>query len=178
MNFDDSIYPLTEFLIDNNFSVTKKEQHFVEYSANSAIITVAYNILEYVFYISVGQNSKSLTELTPLEVKEVFREDGFQFQSTLTIDNLISFLNGAGKGILLGDKKIFKELKEFTERKSKEFTRQIIQLQNTKSADKAWTQKDYANFIKCIDRTEKDLLPESYLKKYKIALDKLKHQTK
>lgn len=177
MNFEQSIYPLTEFLANNNFSITKKEQHFIEYSTNSAIIIAAYANLEYLFYNHVGQNSKSLVELTPIAVKEIFKDDSFQLQSTLTIENLIFFLKTVGKSILLGDKKIFKELNDFSERQSRECTKQIIQLQNIQGADKAWTQKDYINFIKCIDRTEKDLLPESYLKKYKIAIDKLQWQT-
>jgi hypothetical protein len=177
MNFEESIYPLTEFLTDNNFSVTNKSLHFIEYSSNSATITVAYANLEYLFYTHVGQNSKSLIELTPIVVKEVFKDASFHFQSTLTIDNLISFLKGVGKSIVLGDKKIFKELTEFSERKSREYTKQIIYLQNIQWADKAWIQKDYVNFIKCIDKTEKTLLPESYLKKYKIAVDKLQKRT-
>jgi len=177
MNFEQSISPLTEFLTDNNFSVTKKEQHFIEYSTNSAIITVGYAKLEYLFYTYVGQSSKSLVELTPIVVKEVFKDDSFILQSTLTIDNLISFLSSVGKPIILGDKKTFNELNEFSERQSREYTKQIIQLQNIQGADKAWTQKDYINFIKCIDRTEKDLLPDSYLKKYKIAVNKLQRQT-
>lgn len=178
MNFDQSTYPLTEFLTDNNFSVTKKEQHFIEYSSKSAIITIAYANLEYLFYTHVGQDSKSLVELTPIVVKEVFKDDRFQLQSTLTIENLISFLKTSGKLIVSGDKEIFKKLNEFSDGQSREYTRRIIHLQNIQGADKAWTQKDYANFIKCIDRAEKDLLPESYLKKYKIAVDKSQRQTR
>ncbi len=177
MNFEQSIYPLTEFLTDNNFSVAYKEQHFIRYSTNSTIITVAYANLEYLFYTHVGQDSKSLVELTPIAVREVFKDDSFQFQSTLTIENLILFLKTSGKLIISGDKKIFKELIEFSERQSKEYTRQINHSQNIQGADKAWKQKDYLNFIKCIDRTEKDLLPESYLKKYKIAVDKSQRWT-
>ena len=135
MNFEQSIYPLTEFLTDNNFSVTYKEQHFIKYSTNSVIITVAYASLEYLFYTHIGQDSKSLVELTPIAIKEVFKDDSFQFQSTLTIDNLVSVLKGIGKSIVLGDKKTFKELTEFSERQSREFTKQIIQEQNMYSTD-------------------------------------------
>ena len=173
MNFEDSIYPLTEFLTTNDFLVTKREQHFIQYSTNSAIITVAYASLEFVFYTHIGQDSKSLIELTPIAVKEVFGDDRFQFQSTLTVDNLISFLKTAGRSVMLGDKKTFEKLNEFAEHRSREYTRKITHKQNIQDADKAWTVKDYTNFIKYIDRTEKDLLPKSYLKKYKIALDKL-----
>ena len=127
MNFEESIYPLTEFLQDNDFSVTNNSLHFIEYSSNSAIITVAYANLEYLYYTHVGQNSKSLVELTPIAIKEVFKDDSFQFQSTLTIDNLISFFKEAGKAIVLGDKKILKELNDFSERQSREYTKQLIQ---------------------------------------------------
>ena len=177
MNFEQSIYQLTKFLTDNDFLVTKKEEHFIEYSTKSTIITVAYSNLEYLFYTHVGQDSKSLVELTPIAVKEVFKDDSFKLQSTLTIDNLISFLKTTGKFIVLGDKKIFEKLNKFSEYQSRQYTRQIIHSQNIQGADNAWTQKNYINFIKFIDRTEKDLLLESYFKKYKIAVDKLQRQT-
>lgn len=138
MNFDQSLYPLTEFLTGNNFSVTKKEQHYIEYSSKSTIITIAYANLEYLFYTHVGQKSKSLVELTPILVKDVFKDDRFQFQSTLTIDNLISFFKTSGKLILLGDKESFKNLNEFSERQSREYTRRISHLQNIQGADNAW----------------------------------------
>jgi hypothetical protein len=178
MNFDQSIHPLTEFLTGNNFSVTKSEQHYIEYSSKSAIITIAYAKLEYLFYTHVGQESKSLVELTPIAVKDVFKDDRFQFQSTLTIDNLISFLKTSGNLIVLGDKETFKKLNEFSERQSREYTRRIIHLQNIQGADNAWSQKDYTKFINCIDKVEKDLIPESYIKKYKIALNKSQRQTR
>lgn len=155
MNFEQSIYPLTEFLTGNGFSVTNKEQHFIRYSTNSTIITVSYANLEYLFYTHVGQDSKLLIELTPIAVTEVFKDNSFQFQSTLTIENLISFFKTSGKLIIAGDKKIFQNLIEFSEHQSKVYTRQIIHLQNIQDADKSWTQKDYINFIKCIDRQKK-----------------------
>jgi hypothetical protein len=173
MNFEELIYPLTELLIDNHFSVTNKSPHLIEYSSNFATIRIAYANLEKLFYTYVGQNPTSLIELTPTSAKEVFNDNRFQFQSTLTIDNLISFLQGNGKAILSGDKNAFIKLNEFSERQSKEYTRRIIQSQNIQSADEAWIQKDYVNFVRFIDKTEKHLLPESYLKKYKIALGKL-----
>jgi hypothetical protein len=178
MNFEESIYPLTEFLLDNNFSVTKKSVHFIEYSSSSATISVAYASLEYSFYIHAGQNSKSLTELTPIAIKEVFKDDSFRFQSTLTIDNLMSLLKTTGKSIVIGDKDVFNALEEFADNRSREYTRKIVELQNIQWADNAWIQKDYLNFIKFIDKTEKNLLPESYQKKYKIAVDKLQKRTK
>ena len=177
MNFDQLIYPLTEFLADYNFSVTKKEQHFIEYFSNSAVITVSYANLEYLFYTHVGQDPKSLVELTPIAVREVFKDDRFRLQSTLTIENLIQFFKTTGKHIVSGDKEAFEKLHEYSEHRSREYTKQIIHLQNIDGADKAWKQKDYTRFIEFIDNAEKDLLSETYLKKYRIAVDKLQRRT-
>jgi hypothetical protein len=177
MNFEETIHPLTKYLVENNFFVKNKFLHFIEYAKDSATITVAYDNREYLFYTHVGQNSKSLVELTPVAIKMVFNDDSFQFQSTLTIDNLISFLSGSGKLIILGTKDIFEKLTDFSKKQSGEYTKQIIYLQNIKGADEAWAQKHYSDFIKCIDRIDKDLLSNSYLKKYKIALDKLRQKT-
>ena len=176
MNFEESIHPLTEFLTNNNFSVTYKSPHFIKYSSNLVTITIAYANLEYLFYTHVGQNSASLMELTSIEIKEVFNDGSFQYQPTLSIDNLILFLKTSGESILSGDPNTFKKLNEFIERQSKEFIKQITHEQNVQGADRAWRQKDYMEFIKCIDSAERDLLAESYLKKYKIAVNKLKRQ--
>ena len=52
----------------------------------------------------------------------------------------------------------------------------MTHLQNIQYADQAWREKDYSNFVKCIERIDKDLLTNAYSKKYKIALDKLQRE--
>ena len=174
MNFEQSIYPLTEFLSENGFSVTYREQHFISYSSKSTIITVAYAHLEYLYYTQEGLKEGTLVELIPKVVNDVFQDDRFLRQSTLTIENLISFFKSSGKSIITGDENIFMNLADYTKRQSAEFTRQINHLFNIEQAGKAWKLKDYVSFIKYIDLAEKDMLPESYFKKYKIAVDKTK----
>lgn len=173
MNFEKLIRPLTILLTSNAFSVTDKSRHSIDYSSDFMIIRVAYAELEHLYYTYIGQDEKSLIELTPVAIKEVFDDNSFQFQSTLTIDDLTSFLNNSGHSILSGDKTKLEKLAEFSERQSKVYTKQIVHKQNIQMADTAWTQKNYADFISYIDKTEKSLLSQSYLKKYSIALDKL-----
>ena len=73
---------------------------------------------------------------------------------------------------------LLRELNEYSLQASRNYTQQIIKRQNIDQADKAWAQKDYVNFVKYIDQIQTDLLPPSYLKKYKIAVDNLnKRQT-
>lgn len=176
MNFDESIYPLTEFLNNYNFSITRKEQHFIEYSSRSTIITIGYANLENLFYTHVGQDLKSLVELTPIIIKKVFNDDRFRLQSTLTIKDLISFFKTTGELIVSGDREVFKALNDHSEQLSTAYTKQIRHLQNIRCADEAWSQKHYAKFIQCIDEAEMDLLSEVYSKRYRIAVDKLQRR--
>lgn len=173
MNFEEAIKPLTELLLSNNFSIQTNRHNLIEYSSKSTTIRIGYSHLEYSLNIWVGQSTSRLTELTPKVVQEFFKDSTFKFQSTLTIENLISFLKGSGKTLLSGDTKILRELDEYSLQASKSYTLQIITRQNIDDADKAWTQKDYVNFVKYVDQIQMDLLPPSYLKKYKIAMDKI-----
>jgi hypothetical protein len=142
MNFDQLICPLSEFLTENGFSVTKKEQHFITYSSSSSVITVAYAHLERLFYTHVGPDKESLVELTPVVVNVVFNDDRFRLQSTLTIQDLISFFNTTGRPIIYGDKKVFGRLTEFSKQQSAAFTKQVVHSQYIKAADIAWIQKN------------------------------------
>ena len=173
MNFEETIKPLTELLLSNSFSIQINQQNLIEYSSKSTTLRIAYSHLEYCFNIWVGQSRDTLTELRPKVLEEFFNDDTFKFQTTLTVENLISFLKGSGKNLLSGDTKILRKLDEYSLQASRNYTQQIIKRQNIDQADKAWTQKDYANFVKYIDQIQTDLLPPSYLKKYKIAMDNL-----
>ena len=173
MSFERNIQPLTEFLNTKGFSICHESIHYIEYCTDSVIITLAYNNLEYLYYIHVGKNKNALIELTPKSLEYVFDENRFQFQSTLTIDNFILFLSGKGEKILTGDETKLIELATFSNDQPKLFTQYITNLQSLNWADRAWAKKDYFTFLKCIDQTDKAELAESYLKKYKIATDKL-----
>ncbi len=172
MSFEDKIFPLTRFLLNNSYSIAESSLHFIKYYSANQIITVAYNNLEHLFYIHVGKTEESLIELTPSAVNTVFKDESFKFQSSLTIDNLISFLDGSGSQLLLGNESVYKRLTDFTESATKEQIKKIMELQNMREADLAWNRKDYGYFIKCMNLIDQDKLPLSYLKKYRIATAK------
>lgn len=176
MNFDQLTYPLTEFLTEMRFSVIRKEQHFIAYSSASALITVAYAHLERLFYTHVGQDADSLVELTPVVVNEVFNDDQYRLQSTLTIQDLITFFKTTGRPIISGDKEAFRRITEFSKQQSAAFTKRIISSQYIRAADNAWTKKDYAGFIHFIDQAGKEQLSDAFLKKYRIAVNKLQRK--
>ncbi len=173
MNFEESTLPLTELLLKNGFSVSKSSINCKEYFLGSILISIFYNEREHLLFIQIGSDHNSLNELSPEVVKSVFNDDQYRLQSTLTIDNLVSFLKAKGQSILSGDISKINEINEFSFKQSREYTADLIYLQNLKVVDKAWNEQNYSDFIKGIDKIDHKRLPESYLKKYKIAVGKL-----
>ncbi len=117
---------------------------------------------------------QSLNELNNQVVRDIFGEDYGSDKYASIGENIISFLQGKGKILLSGDTKIIDELDSYTQQKAKEFTNQIIRQQIIRSADIAWSNKDYASFVQQINLIGKESLPESYTKKYNIASNKVK----
>src|SRR4051812_34936771 len=126
MNFEEAIKPLTDLFLSYSFSIEINRHNLIEYSSKSTRIRIGYSHIEYSIYIGVGLSTGTLTELTPKVVKEFFKDDTFKFQSTLTIENLISFLKGSGNYLLSGDTKVLKELEEYSLQASSNYTMQII----------------------------------------------------
>jgi hypothetical protein len=73
----------------------------------------------------------------------------------------------------MGNADKLKKLQDFSDKRSKEFTETIMHQQHLKGADFAWERKDYHLFIECIQKANQNILPASYMKKYKFALDRI-----
>jgi hypothetical protein len=109
-------------------------------------------------------------------MREVFEEDFTMFQKQSIDEYIINFLKGRGNALLKGNPDVLERLDAYTNRKAKEFTKKIVNLQNLKMADAAWANKDYAGFIKYINLIDHSSLQESYIKKYKIAKSKVRQE--
>jgi hypothetical protein len=169
VNFENSIKPLKELLVANGFSVKTETHNLIEFSSLNSNIRIGYSPFEYSFTIWIGRNENSLIEISGKVVTECFNDSTFKFQSTLTIENLITFLSTSGKTLLEGDIKTFEKLEAYSFQQARIYNSRA----DIESADKAWEQKDYANFIKYIDKVQMDLLPSSYAKKYQVAMRKI-----
>lgn len=169
MNFDELTKPVTDFLIQNGFSVYHKEQHFIRYTSANCAISIAYNSLEHIYYYHIGANSDTLIELTPKLVNEVFLDDRYVLQQSLTIDNFLNFLKG-NRTVILGDKATFMRLRKFADNQDKEYHMRVMMTIFLKEADNAWKKKDYNTFVSVFEKIDNGFISDAFRKKYQIAL--------
>jgi len=85
------------------------------------------------------------------------------------LQNIIDFLNGKGKALLIGDMPKLTELENYVFNRAEIYTAELVLSQNKALIDKAWTDKNYVQFLDYINLIEPSQLPNSYLQKYKIA---------
>jgi 2,3-bisphosphoglycerate-independent phosphoglycerate mutase len=66
-----------------------------------------------------------------------------------------------------------KDLVDYVEKESSDYTFELIHRQTLDAASKAWDIKDYKNFIELIDRIDIYKVSKSFQLKYKIAKQKI-----
>jgi hypothetical protein len=173
-NFKETVFPLNQFLINSGFLIREIFDYCIEFYSHSVTIRLVFDWRIQLFEVYVGQTQDSLAELTPEAINKIFDEPRFLLQSTLTINDLISFFSNKGNVILKGDANKLRELKVFSKTTAVAYNENLILKQNLKQLDNAWNQMDYHSFIKAFKETNQNLLPNSYFKKYEIAKGKIK----
>jgi hypothetical protein len=168
----ESILPLFK---EHNFFVVEQYRNFFHVKSNVVEVTISYNELDRTSLFEIGKIGGFLYPLNDKLVQQVFGSDLKINQVTkeMFVDNIALFLKGSGSALLKGDENKLLELKIFSEKESKKYTLQILQEQILAAANKAWENGNYKEFIKIIDKTDKNKLPSSYQLKYKIANQKV-----
>ncbi len=172
MNLEEIIAKLTPFFLKNEFLTTESFKDNIKYESNYCVVTMSYDNRDRSISIFVGRKGKNLTELTEDILKNFFNTDDKLLLDEKFVANFVKFLNGKGKAILSGDANVLDKLDEFANVLAKTYTENLMTSQSMKLADKAWSEKNYMEFINQLDRIEKGSLTETYLKKYQIALKK------
>ena len=172
MQFKEFIEQISPLLLEHGFDVTEQSNNFTQFDSDSVRVTFTYDPLERQYYTHVGYKDSQMSELDSRTLNDLF-----EFESAsggLTPVDFLSFFKGKGFQLLQCNTEVFDRLQSYTLKRSQEFTNKIIEQQYLQSADYAWRAKDYQKFIQSIDHLDKNRLPDSYIKKYAIALKKIK----
>jgi hypothetical protein len=167
----ENIVPL---LKEHSFLVVEQYMDFFHFKSNVVEVTISYNELDRTSLFEIGKTGGFLYPLTDKLVQQVFGSDIKINQVTkeMFVNNIALFLKSGGSALLKGDENKLLELQVFSEKESEIYTLQILEEQNLAAANKAWENGNYKEFIKIIDKTNKDKLPSSFQMKYKIANQK------
>lgn len=173
MKFDDVIKSISPIFLEHGFSISDHSRNYIRYESDVVAFTFAFDSIENAFYVAAGYKDRILIELLDNQLmQEVFGAVNYSGQKQLIDEYLVHFLKGRGHELLRDNSAVLDKLEAYSTRRAKEYTESILKQQTLKAADNAWINKDYPSFIKLLDTIDKNTLPESYLKKYRIAVSK------
>ena len=176
MSFENDIYDLEQLLLANDFQLQAHMQNFARYSRDNVVFTISRVPSESQFYFSLGLVDSELNELTPKIVCDFFNDCRFKNQTTLTINNLVSFLSERGENIINANEEVIKNFKAYSLQLHQMLSAELMKNLRLEIAERAWKEKDYDRYIESIDEIDKEYLTEMHLKKYRIAIDKVQRR--
>ena len=175
MTFDEVIIRLTPFLKQHGFHISDTFKNYIRYESATVTYTFSYDERERSFSTFAGKRNGYMILLSDDVLTNIFQEDLSSYKNRSVADNEIYFLQGNGQGLITGDQGILNQLEEYSNAAAKKYTDALLREQNIREADTAWEEKNYKQFIKILNQIDKSTLPESYLKKYKIAFKRQFH---
>src|SRR4030095_4237992 len=174
MIFKDFIEDIAPIFLENKFRIIEQFENYIKFESDTVTFTFTYDKRERSLYTYFGRKDSNLIELSGNLDKEVFNADASFYKEDSVKDNLMYFLTGPGLLLLKGDMTLMKRAEDYSKQRNKEYHNKIILQQKINSLDASWKYKEYNDYIKCFESTDKSLLPESYAKKYAIAIKKTK----
>src|SRR5882757_6133144 len=175
MKFNELIIErLGVILTKYNLHIVDQFENYLKLQSKNLNIILTYNSLENsnTFWIGRNIDNSDNIEIDDTLLREFFQSDlKISLCTTdLFLENLLVFFEREGKVLLGGNLNKLIELEEYGRERSRLYTMQLVDKQNLNAADNAWAENNYGEFIKYIDKINKERLPRSYELKYKIAL--------
>jgi len=165
----EQLFPILEKV---GFKLSEEFKNIIRFESSVLQINIVYNDYEKSNFIELGNKNDILYPLNDSVVKNVFKSELPINQVTpeIFVKNLGLIFESFGLEILKGN---IKNLVEYVEKGSSDYTFELVQRQTLETASKAWEKNNYKAFIKSIDEIGIEKLPKSYQLKYKIAKQKV-----
>lgn len=128
-----------------------------------------------ILWLGRAGDSFDKIEIDNQVMKEFFKSDikTSSVPAETFANNFAIFFEREGSSLLKGDLNRIIEFEKFDQQRSEEYTTSLLDKQNLDAANKAWHEGNYKDFIKYLDKTDRQKLPASYELKYKMAIQKL-----
>lgn len=172
MSFETLIKEKIEPLLkDKGFSVVEYIKNIFRFEHKTMEISVSFNEPDKECMLLLGIKNEFMYPVSDKALKEVFGMN-LSLTNVTTYDftnNLVSFFSSAADYLTGEDLSKLYEFRNFCDRESKLYTDRIIWEGILNKLNNAWTEKRYVDFIKLVEITGKDTLPDIVIKKYEIA---------
>ena len=160
----------------NNLRVTEQLNNFMKIKSDTIVITISHDNRENTNSLYIGRKDSSLCPIDENVLKDVFNSALKINYVTpeVFVNNLAIFFEGEGNPLIVGNTDALKAVEKYIDKESKEYTAELVDKQHLDAANKAWEEGNYKDFIKYLDKTDRQKLPSSYELKYKMAHKNLK----
>lgn len=160
----------------HNLHFIEQFKNHVKLKSDSVIITISHDERENSNAFYIGSNEDFLYPVDEYVLKRAFNSDLKISNVTqeMFINNLAVFFEGEGKPLIAGNTYALEAVEKYVYKEGEAYTTQLVDKQNLDAANRAWEERNYKDFIKYLDKTDRQKLPSSYELKYKMAHQKLK----
>lgn len=160
----------------HNLHVIEQFKNHLKLKSDSVIITLNHDERENSNAFYVGNNQDFLYPVDEYILKSAFNSDLKINHVTqeVFVNNLAIFFEGEGKPLIAGNTYALEAVEKYVYKEGEAYTTQLVDKQNLDAANRAWEEGNYNDFIKYLDKTDRQKLPSSYELKYKMAHQKLK----
>lgn len=176
MEFNKYVLDKLELIFQKHkLTVTEQFNNYVKLESDKVVLTITHDIRENANLLYIGKTADTLYLIDGNIIKRFFIPDLEQFFKIpeLTVEdfvnNLVIFFEGEGRLLLEGNSDVLNTIEKYVLMKSKEYTTELLYKQSLDAANKAWEEGNYKDFIKYLDKMDKQKLPSSYELKYKMA---------
>lgn len=170
MNFSEEIKQgLLPMINRGIFEIIEERNNFLKLCSNELQFYIAYNELECSSSLSIEHQHVDSFEVRNTLLRDIFGCDIELERVTkdVFIKNIILFLTDCYSK--LADRSLIDQCITLSRQRDHDYTSYLIVRQNLNKADKAWSEKNYIEFMKLIDIIPTHELSPSYELKYKIA---------
>lgn len=155
------------------FEMAEESKNILRFQSSVMKVNIAFNQYDRSFLVEIGKKNDMLYPLNDYAIKKVFDSSLSVEQVTqeVFVQNISSlFETNEGVTILQGD---ITPLKNVILQQSEDYASELLLKQTLEISEKAWKTKDYAAFVKILDKVGITRVPRSYQLKYKIAKQRL-----
>jgi hypothetical protein len=166
---------LHSLFTEHGLKITEQSRNIVRYESAVLHISLVHDPRENSNILWVGRKSFNDVEIDNQVMQAHFNSDLklSNLPQETFVNNVFLFFMSDGEKLLEVNERALISLEKFNEQRSHEYTANLVEKQNLEAANKAWTNGNYSEVIKCLEKINIDDLPESFRQKYKIARQRL-----
>ncbi len=176
MLFNQEIINKIQAILKEYSLLLQRQSEFqMEFSSQEIVIVLSHNPREKSNVLWVKGKHTHEIEIDNQVMSDVFNSNIkiSNLPIEVFLNNVYLFFKERGHELLSAKESFISKLTNYSERRSSEYTENLIDKQNIEAAERAWKTQDYRKVISYLEKVNEIALTNSLKQKYKIAKNKI-----